>query len=135
MKKVLKSFILIGVLLLNQSCQKAEEAPETSQTAVFETLKPSPYMTKFKSFTNTATMVDVRTLAEFNAGHRQEAVNIDVNMTDFETKAKQLLDLKKPVFVYCQSGVRSMNAANRLKGLGYLVLYNLDGGYADIKNL
>lgn len=134
MKKMLKSLFLVVILALNQSCQK-EKTVENPQAAVLETLKPTPYMAKFKSLASTATMVDVRTMAEFNAGRRNEAVNIDVSMVDFDAKAKQILDVKKPVFVYCQSGVRSMNAANRLKGLGYIVLYNLDGGYSDIKDL
>ena len=134
MNFVSRLFFVIVFFGWFQSCKK-EEISETAQSAILETLQPVPYITKYNSLKSTATMVDVRTMSEFNAGHRSEALNIDINMMDFDTKAKQVLDIKKPVFVYCQSGVRSMNAANRLKTLGYLVLYNLDGGFSDIKNL
>jgi rhodanese-related sulfurtransferase len=127
--------LIFSVLGFSQSCQKETNVVEIPQVTILETLQPMPYMTKFKALASTATMVDVRTMSEYNAGHRKEAINIDINMMDFDTKAKQMLNIKNPVFVYCQSGVRSMNAANRLKGLGYLVLYNLEGGFADIKNL
>jgi rhodanese-related sulfurtransferase len=39
------------------------------------------------------------------------------------------LDKKKPVAVYCRSGMRSANAANILKEMGFKKIYNLDGGY------
>lgn len=71
-------------------------------------------------------LIDVRTPAEFQAGHIPNAVNMDVNSQDF-TKRIEELDPKKPVAVYCRSGVRSKRAADELLEKGYVV-YDLDGG-------
>lgn len=73
-------------------------------------------------------LVDARTTAEFEEGHIQNAVNIDVLETDFITKAEKL-DLQKPVYVYCRSGKRSAKAALILKEVGFKEIYDMQGGY------
>lgn len=73
-------------------------------------------------------LVDARTLPEFEEGHLQDALNIDVLETDFSTKAEKL-DLQKPVYVYCRSGKRSAKAAEILKELGFKEIYDMQGGY------
>ena len=73
-------------------------------------------------------LVDVRTPAEFSAGSIQGAQNMDVKNPEFKTMAAKL-DKKRPVAVYCLSGIRSARAANQLKEMGFKKIYNLDGGY------
>jgi len=73
-------------------------------------------------------LVDVRTPAEFSGGSIQGAQNMDVKSDQFKTMAAKL-DKKRPVAVYCLSGIRSMRAANTLKDMGFKKIYNLDGGY------
>lgn len=72
-------------------------------------------------------LVDVRTPAEYQAGHIERARNIDVRGVDFD-ECILLLDRKRPVAVYCKSGVRSRMAARKLVKRGFRV-YNLDKGY------
>lgn len=72
-------------------------------------------------------LVDVRTPAEYQAGHIERARNIDVRGVDFDERIL-LLDRKRPVAVYCKSGVRSRMAARKLVKRGFRV-YNLDKGY------
>ena len=72
-------------------------------------------------------LLDVRSDDEFEDGHIAGAIHIDVNDNDFEAKASQALDDKRPVAVYCRSGRRSARAASMLSGLGYKVT-NLAGG-------
>ena len=71
-------------------------------------------------------LVDVRTPQEYEAGHIPGALNIDVKSTDFDTQVAKL-NKKKPVAVYCRSGVRSRIAASKMAGMGFTV-YNLDKG-------
>lgn len=73
-------------------------------------------------------LVDARTAAEYAQGHIKNAVNIDVNSADFNKLAGSSLSKKNPVAVYCRSGKRSKNAANRLTGLGFSPVYDLDKG-------
>ena len=72
-------------------------------------------------------LVDVRTAEEFAEGHIDGALNIDVKLNDFLQKAKEQLDVNKPVAVYCRSGRRSANAASILAKEGFKVT-NLSGG-------
>jgi len=72
-------------------------------------------------------LVDVRTPDEYNTGHINGAINIDVNQNNFKTKVNQL-DKNKPVLVYCRSGKRSNNAAEMLKEMGFKRIVDLEGG-------
>lgn len=72
-------------------------------------------------------VLDVRTAEEYEGGHIEDAVNIDVLKDDFKAKAAKL-DKSKPVLVYCRSGKRSMKAASTLESMGFTRIVNLDGG-------
>lgn len=130
MKKIFSLACLLGFM----SCSKTGETV-TPTTPVFEDLSPAAYMAKYKSLTNSPQMVDVRTLSEFNEGHRKEAILIDVTQADFDQQAEKQLNKAKPVFVYCRSGSRSKAAAQRLQNLKFSIIYNLNGGFVDIQNL
>ncbi len=72
-------------------------------------------------------ILDVRTAEEFNGGHIENALNIDVKQPDFMQKAKVALPKEKTIAVYCRSGKRSANAATKLAAEGFKVV-NLHGG-------
>ena len=72
-------------------------------------------------------VVDVRTSQEYNSGHLPNAINLDVNKPDFETRI-MVLKKKRPVVVYCRSGRRSKKAAQVMAAKGYQV-YEMDQGY------
>ena len=73
-------------------------------------------------------LVDVRRPEEFEAGHIDKAVLINVQAPDFSSKANASLDQSKPVAVYCRSGKRSKEAANILTKAGFKV-FELNSGY------
>lgn len=72
-------------------------------------------------------VVDVRTPQEYDEGHLNNAILINVQDSSFLSKAEELLIKGKTVAVYCRSGRRSANAARTLVKAGYQVI-NLDGG-------
>ena len=72
-------------------------------------------------------VLDVRTASEFAEGHILGAVNIDQGQSDFIEKVKAALPIGKKIAVYCRSGRRSANAANKLAAEGYSCV-NLKGG-------
>jgi len=74
-------------------------------------------------------ILDVRTAAEFAAGHLPGAVNADVESADF-TAALAGLDKNAPYAVYCHSGRRSGIALHQMKTLGFAHAYDLAGGIA-----
>ncbi len=73
-------------------------------------------------------ILDVRTPAEFHAGHIAGAINLDVTAADFQQKAGAL-DHNQTFLVHCASGVRSVRACEQLSRLDFLKLYNLPGGF------
>ena len=66
---------------------------------------------------------------EFNAGNIRGSLNIDFIADDFAVKAEKL-DKEIAVYVYCQAGGRSSKAMAQLIGMGFLSVYNLEGGYS-----
>lgn len=70
-------------------------------------------------------LLDTRTVAEFNRGHIHGFQNIPVD--DLRARIKEL-ESGKPVFVICQSGLRSYIACRILSGFGFDA-YNFSGGY------
>tara|TARA_Y100000766_G_scaffold70299_1_gene59013 strand:+ start:3588 stop:4001 length:414 start_codon:yes stop_codon:yes gene_type:complete len=74
------------------------------------------------------TIIDIRTLGEFKAGHLENAIHIDFLKEDFPD-AIQKLNRDKPYLVHCQSGGRSSNSLKIWKTLGFTKIYHLDGGF------
>ena len=72
-------------------------------------------------------VLDVRTAEEFEEGHIKGAILIDQNKSDFIEQVKQQLPKEKTIAIYCRSGRRSANAAERLAKEGYKPV-NLKGG-------
>jgi rhodanese-related sulfurtransferase len=73
-------------------------------------------------------LVDVRTPSEYAESHLPDAILIDIKATDFDTLIIQQLDRSRPVFVYCRSGKRSLDAARILEEKKFSIVYNLKGG-------
>ena len=72
-----------------------------------------------------ATLLDARTAEEYAAGHIEGFVNIPVD----ELRARlDEIPAGRPVYVICQSGLRSYIACRILAGYGY-DCYNFSGGY------
>ncbi|HHU06139.1 MAG TPA: FAD-dependent oxidoreductase [Clostridiales bacterium] len=71
------------------------------------------------------TLLDTRTSGEFSRGHVEGFVNIPVD--ELRERLGEL-DRGKPVYLICQSGLRSYIAARILTGYGYEA-YNFSGGF------
>ena len=71
------------------------------------------------------TLLDVRTAAEYSRGHIEGFKNIPV---DELRERLEEIEKDRPVYVICQSGLRSYIAARILSGNGYDV-YNFSGGF------
>ncbi len=70
-------------------------------------------------------IVDVRTVAEFEGGHIPGAENVPLDQ--FEASMGSW-DPAKPVFVYCATGSRSVEAMRILSAAGFSTVYNLTSG-------
>jgi rhodanese-related sulfurtransferase len=75
-------------------------------------------------------ILDVRTADEYNHGHIEDAINIDYlnNKEDLLTLNKQYTYL-----IYCESGRRSLLAAEYMNQFDFKSLFNMSGGIKEWK--
>ena len=104
---------LAFLLLLNFSCAQISSKPitEVSQNEL-----------------NSVILIDVRTPPEFEAGHLENAVNINWFDQNFAEQVANI-DKNETIYVYCKKGGRSAKAQIVLDSLGYNKVINLEGGY------
>jgi phage shock protein E len=76
---------------------------------------------------NGALLIDVRSAAEFNAGHLPDAKNIPLEQIAAKLPGT-VKDKDQRILLHCQSGMRSGIATKQLKRLGYARVFNL-GSY------
>lgn len=73
-------------------------------------------------------MLDVRTTAEFQAGHVPGAYNIDVN--ELAGRLNELAGMQNTdIVVYCQAGGRSATASKLLIDNAFTQIFNVLGGF------
>ena len=71
-------------------------------------------------------VVDVRTEEEYETGHIKGAINIPLHAID-GTVVGKLKDYNQKILVYCESGIRSIQASAKLASLGYKNVYEMGG--------
>lgn len=75
-----------------------------------------------------ASVIDVRTDDEFEAGKIPGAINLDIYKGQGFLYMLEELDKNKNYYVYCAAGVRSAQACGIMSQLGFETTYNLLGG-------
>ncbi|MFD1736515.1 rhodanese-like domain-containing protein [Bacillus salitolerans] len=81
---------------------------------------------EFREGYRKAQLIDVREPNEFEGGHILGARNIPLSQLRMRHKE---IRADKPVYLYCQNGIRSGRAAAVLRRKGVKDLYQLKGGY------
>ena len=71
-------------------------------------------------------ILDVRSPEEFAEGHIPHAINIPMERFG-EAPPKELPDKAQKIFVYCRSGARSQQAAQKLANMGYTNIVEMGG--------
>lgn len=112
--------IALAAFFASAACTNAQVSKNTTELGVdaFNTAIAAGH----------ARLVDVRTPAEYAAGHLIGSINIDWTADDYEA-AFAKLDKRMPVLLYCHSGGRSEQAMEYLADKGYRAQH-LGGGYA-----
>lgn len=81
---------------------------------------------EYEAFKDTAhTLLDVRTLGEWDGGHAASAIHIPLNELG---QRMNEVPKDKAVVVICASGMRSMVAGSALGSAGYAPVFNYSGG-------
>lgn len=95
------------------------------KTSAYRSVSQSEAMAMMESETDYV-ILDVRRPDEFETKHIPGAVNIP-NETITDTMPAELDDLSQLIFVYCRSGNRSRQAAQKLAGMGYTNIVEIGG--------
>ncbi len=123
----MRNYLMLLTLLASMSivgCKQATPANE-SEAANYYLTAPE-FAEKLKEMPNVQ-LIDVRTPMEYDGGHIQNAVNINIDGANFQAEVSKL-DKSKPVMVYCLSGARSAAAARQMRAEGFSQVYDMAGG-------
>jgi rhodanese-related sulfurtransferase len=127
--------VLMAALVLSGGCALPTPIPttQTSATPAVKNISSQEvvdFISKNQSNPNFM-IIDVRTAEEFAAGHIANAINIDVQLADFESNVGKL-DRNKRYLVYCRTGIRSATATQAMARFGFKDIYNLSGGISQL---
>ena len=125
----MKLFIIIAVVVIglggiyfiaNKGSKQQADAPKvTLQTIQADVASGAQF-------------IDIRTAEEYANGHIDSAKN--VTLQDIQDGKMPASDKTKTVYVYCQTGSRSKQAAFVLKNLGYQKIVDL-GSIAHVESI
>lgn len=115
MKKII---YLLLMLIIFVGCNKEEESIIEYKNIDCKESK--------KLIDSGAILIDVRSKEEYEKGYLKDAINIS-NIDIIDKIEKNFPDKESIIIVYCQSGGRSADAAEKLVKNGYKKVYNLGG--------
>ena len=118
----MKNIIPFLLLLLLPSC-----GGENKTSAKSTVLPVEEYAQNLNTDT-TAYLIDVRTPEEYNEGHIEGAVLMNVMDEQAFLAGIDTLDASHTYYIYCRSGRRSRKAAGQMIAKG-LTVVDLQGGY------
>lgn len=120
LKRILPLLLVLVIMLAG--CGKSD-ADTPSNT--YEKITMSEGLARMESDENYI-LLDVRRADEFEAGHIPGAVNLPNGEIGTE-EIPSLPDKAQTIYIYCRSGNRSKQAADKLLALGYTNLIECGG--------
>jgi len=141
--KILHHLILIAAVLISISCKSDASKSGESDTTTANLVTPSQNSVKNISAAEAKTLMlenpeieilDVRTPAEYGAGHLKKSANVDFLGSGF-LKNIENLDPNKTYLIYCAVGGRSSQAAQLMQKQGFNSVYNSKEGFSALKKI
>ena len=128
--------ILLGTLVIGACSNQPQTNSNTATAAttqtvagdsgkVFAVLSPADFNQKLAA--QPGVILDVRTPGEYKKGFIEGAKLMDIFGDNFDTELAGL-DRNATYYVYCASGGRSAECTEKMQGLGFTKVYDLDGG-------
>ena len=133
---------MVAVMLVLSGCSCSKEADNTANTSSSTNVNEENknMMTNNKTYKQISQeearemmkkddghiIVDVRRQDEYDSGHIAGAILIP-NESIGTSQPEQLKDLNQIILVYCRTGNRSKQAAQKLADMGYTNVYEFGG--------
>lgn len=118
--------ILAAILLLLTACSSGGQVMDGEDMVRSYTQISQEEAKQVMEQDGTQIIVDVRTQEEYDSGHIPGAICIPNESIGTE-HPEELPDLDQVILVYCRSGNRSKQAAQKLFDMGYINVYEFGG--------
>jgi len=118
--------ILASILLLSTSCTSSGQVMDGEDMVRSYTQISQEEAKQMMKQDGTQIIVDVRTQEEYDSGHIPGAICIPNESIGTELP-EDLPDLDQIILIYCRSGNRSKQAAQKLFDMGYTNVYEFGG--------
>ena len=127
MKKVIYIIVLIIIIVGGFALviEKKENRIDNKEESVIKYVSMDEIV-QIMNENSDYVIFDVRTMQEYNEGHIPNAICIP-NETISENIINKLPNKEQLILIYCRSGNRSKQAAQKLKNLGYTNLIEFGG--------
>ena len=123
---VLASILLFGGCSASPTTSSVPQASKIGVTEAYAMIQQNETNSDF-------VILDVRTPAEFAAGHIENAILVDYEAPSFRSEVNKL-DKSKTYLVYCRTARRSGEAVVIMQELGFQRLYDMSGGIVEWNN-
>ena len=124
MRQILLFAALAASLALLSGCALSKTKADTAEDMTYHKLSAEEAYEMMAS--QEVVVVDVRTREEYDGGHIENAVLVS-NESISSEMPEALPDKEATLLVYCRSGRRSKDAAQKLLKLGYQSVYDFGG--------
>ena len=118
----MKKLLILALSLFLAGCMVTKTSETSSSYKTISSTEAQQMIEDNKD----ALILDVRTAAEYESGHIPNAVNLS-NEDIQAGKVDSLKDKSQLIMVYCRSGNRSRQAAQKLAELGYTNVIDFGG--------
>ena len=118
--------LLMAVILLLTACSSGGQVMDGEDMVRSYTQISQEEAKQMMKQDGTQIIVDVRTQEEYDSGHIPGAICIPNESIGTE-QPEELPDLDQIILVYCRSGNRSKQAAQKLFDMGYINVYEFGG--------
>ena len=118
----MKKLLILALSLFLAGCMVTQTSETSSSYKTISSKEAQQMIEDNKD----ALILDVRTAAEYESGHIPNAVNLS-NEDIQAGKVDSLKDKSQLIMVYCRSGNRSRQAAQKLAELGYTNVVDFGG--------
>ena len=123
-KGIIGAVIAIALIGSFFALSKPESnTPSSVQGASTTMARPTTFSQIQTAMAGGAQLLDVRTAAEYTAGHIEGATNF--SLQDLQAGKRPTGNKTQAIYVYCHSGNRATQAANILQNAGFPNVINL----------
>ena len=124
MKRII-AILIILVMIMAAGCGGNEQSASESQTLQYSQISQEEAVKMMGEETGYL-IVDVRRPDEYAEGHIPDAINVP-NEEIMDEMPKALPDKDQVLLIYCRTGRRSKEAAEKLVNMGYTNVYEFGG--------